>query len=94
MPIKNEWQLEAQCLGTTSDIFFPDPHLKIDDKYRLDQMAKEICGLCEVEAECLEYAITNPYLVRSGTWGGKTYKEIKRLRRRRGYATNVGRDSL
>ncbi len=81
---KKNWVDKAQCAGTTSNIFFPDKKLPIDDKFRLNQAAKAICKECDVIDECLAYAVENPFLVSDGTWGGKTYKEIKRIRRRRG----------
>ena len=77
------WRAEAECKGTASDLFVPEKQYTPDKQYRIDQEAKSFCEVCIVREECLEYAVSNPTLVTVGTWGGKTYKEIKRERRKR-----------
>lgn len=81
--MKKNWRAEAECEGTSSDLFFPNHDLSPDVKYRITRAALEVCKICEVQKDCLEYAITNPTLVVAGTWGGLTYKELKRRRSRR-----------
>jgi len=44
--------------------------------------AKRVCGQCPVRNECLEYAIeSNLWL--EGIWGGKSYREIRKIRKER-----------
>lgn len=70
------WQEQALCAQTGGDFFFPEPGSSVRE-------AKRICGLCEIRAECLEYALSNDE--RFGVWGGLSEKERLSLRR-----TNVG----
>lgn len=56
------------------EIFFPDP----TDLVTIRQ-AKDVCNACEMTRECLIFALeTDSY----GIWGGMTYKERQRVRRR------------
>ncbi|MGW1543648.1 WhiB family transcriptional regulator [Streptomyces sp. NPDC002309] len=66
------WQAEALCAQTGSDFFFPEPGSSVRE-------AKRICGLCEMRAVCLDYALTNDE--RFGVWGGLSEKERLQLRR-------------
>ncbi|WP_202918447.1 WhiB family transcriptional regulator [Streptomyces cavernae] len=66
------WQEQALCAQTGSDFFFPEPGSSVRE-------AKRICGLCEIRAECLEYALRNDE--RFGVWGGLSEKERLGLRR-------------
>jgi len=77
------WRADAECIGTTSDLFFPNPFLAKDKLFHINQQAKAICMSCVVKDECSEYAISNPNLVLGGTWGQMTYKEIQKKRRAR-----------
>ena len=77
-----DWHNEAECRGTASTIFFPEDDIRPERRYVLDRMAKEICGKCVVQELCLDFALTWPELVAAGTWGGKTFKEIRRIRRK------------
>ena len=77
------WRADAECSGTSSDLFFINPKLKVDKKYRLEKEAKAICKVCTVKLECEDYAVSNPSLVSDGIWGGLNYKEIRRERRKR-----------
>jgi WhiB family transcriptional regulator, redox-sensing transcriptional regulator len=40
--------------------------------------AKEVCGRCLVQQECLEYALADPDLM--GVWGGMSQRERARQR--------------
>ena len=80
----SEWRVEAECRGTSTSLFFPGlSKLDPEQKYHVNQQAIEICESCAVMEECLEYAVTHPLLVLNGTWGGKTFNQIKAVRRRR-----------
>jgi hypothetical protein len=78
-----QWRLEAQCSGTSSQLFFPDSNLPIDVRFHRARQALEICKACNVQENCLDYAVNNPTLITEGVWGGKTFKQIKRIRRYR-----------
>jgi WhiB family transcriptional regulator, redox-sensing transcriptional regulator len=72
------WRRYAICRDTDPDLFFPvgttgHALLQID-------RAKQVCGECPVNVECLEYALeTNQD---SGIWGGTSEEERRTIRRR------------
>jgi len=64
------------CVGSAhADDWHADQHRDA----RLRSEAKTICRGCPVMLECREYAMDNPSL--SGTWGGLTEQDRRRLRR-------------
>lgn len=65
------WQHRALCAQTDPEAFFPE-------KGGSTREAKGICASCEVQAECLEYALANDE--RFGIWGGLSERERRRLR--------------
>jgi WhiB family redox-sensing transcriptional regulator len=69
-----EWASEAACRGLDPMIFYP----ATDEEA---ETAKEICGACPVQVECLEHAIDERE--HNGVWGGATEKERQRIIRRR-----------
>ncbi len=72
------WRRLAICRDTDPDLFFPVG----TTGYALVQIdrAKEVCGECPVQTDCLEYALeTNQD---SGIWGGTSEEERRNLRRR------------
>ena len=74
------WRDDAACLGMDPDLFFPP---KGGATKGAD--AKQICGGCPVQAECLEYALkTRPVY---GIWGGLSLRERDKIRRNRKAAT-------
>lgn len=66
------WQSDALCAETDPEAFFPEKGGSTRD-------AKRICELCEVKAECLEYALQNDE--RFGIWGGLSERERRKLRK-------------
>jgi WhiB family redox-sensing transcriptional regulator len=74
-----EWRRVAACRDTDPELFFPvgttgAALLQIEK-------AKEVCGICPVRAECLEFSlVTNQD---SGIWGGTSEEERRVIRRRR-----------
>jgi len=56
------------------DVFFP---LSEEEAER----AKEICGACTVQDQCLEFALASRES--EGIWGGATEKERRRILRQR-----------
>ena len=71
------WRANAACRDSDPDLFFPigttGPALEQIAK------AKAICGECEVQTECLEFALeTNQD---QGVWGGTSEEERRKIRR-------------
>ena len=72
------WRADAICRDTDPELFFPVG----TTGYALLQIAraKEVCGQCPVNRDCLDYALeTNQD---SGIWGGTSEEERRNLRRR------------
>ena len=67
------WQDRALCAQTDPEAFFPE-------KGGSTREAKRVCMSCEVQAECLEYALANDE--RFGIWGGLSERERRKLKRR------------
>lgn len=72
-----EWQKDAACIDKDPELFF----------YRSQRegyLAKEVCRQCDVQIQCLQYALENNEIY--GVWGGKNEferAEIKRQKRSR-----------
>jgi WhiB family transcriptional regulator, redox-sensing transcriptional regulator len=67
------WQERALCAQTDPEAFFPE-------KGGSTREAKRVCLSCEVQSECLEYALENDE--RFGIWGGLSERERRKLKRR------------
>jgi WhiB family transcriptional regulator, redox-sensing transcriptional regulator len=65
------WKHRAACRSISDPNIFYDEH----DPFP----ALMVCMSCPVRRECREYAMTNNEL---GIWGGTTYDERRRLRRK------------
>jgi WhiB family redox-sensing transcriptional regulator len=67
-----EWSKEAECRGEDADLFFPSQGDSVRE-------AKEICGRCIVQMDCLQYAIDarEP----GGIWGGFALKNRNSISR-------------
>jgi WhiB family redox-sensing transcriptional regulator len=70
--VEHQWQDDALCAQTDPEAFFPE-------KGGSTREAKRICHGCEVQAECLEYALGNDE--RFGIWGGLSERERRRIKR-------------
>jgi len=66
------WKDEALCANSDPDAFFPE-------KGGSPKEAKKVCAKCDVQAQCLEYALATGE--RFGIWGGLTAEERRKLRR-------------
>jgi len=55
------WQADANCATTDPDLFFPN-------KGEVSDNAKQVCANCDVQQQCLNYAITNHIAI--GVFGG------------------------
>lgn len=71
-----DWS-RAACRGLPTELFYPGQG---DD--RTARAAREICAVCPIRAECLDYAIGNAE--RFGIWGGMTEHDRRVERRSRG----------
>ena len=71
-----DWRVDAACRDTDPDLFFPVG----TTGPAIEQIAsaKAVCGECDAQAECLEFALaTNQD---SGVWGGTSEEERRKLR--------------
>lgn len=74
-----DWRGDALCAQTDPEAFFPK-------RGEATTEAKLICSMCEVRAECLEYALGEGDEDLHGVWGGTSHRERRALRRARGHA--------
>ena len=70
------WRDYTACQPKHADLFFLD----VGESPR---RALELCKVCVVRADCLEYAITAKPVINRGVWGGKTERQIRNLRQAR-----------
>jgi WhiB family redox-sensing transcriptional regulator len=66
------WQKDGLCSQIDPEIFFKKRGVST-------LMAKEICRMCDVTADCLDYALGNNE--KFGIWGGLTRKERTKLQK-------------
>jgi WhiB family redox-sensing transcriptional regulator len=71
---ERRWQEQANCLGVDPDLFFPERGASTRE-------AKSVCRSCEVQGDCLEYALAHGE--KFGIWGGLSERERRRVRRAR-----------
>jgi len=72
------WRAQAACFDRADVNFFPVGSNVL--AMRQIEAAKAICAICEVRADCLEYAVrTNQ---ESGIWGGMAEDDRRRYRKR------------
>jgi WhiB family transcriptional regulator, redox-sensing transcriptional regulator len=69
------WKLLGNCVGKEPDIFFPDTAYNRDEV----KTAKDICAVCLVRAQCMDYALRHDEV---GIWGGTTERERKKIKNR------------
>ena len=71
------WRDLGLCAQTDPEAFFPE-------KGGTTKPAKALCKSCEVQVDCLDYALANDE--RFGVWGGASERERRVLRRDRSTA--------
>jgi WhiB family redox-sensing transcriptional regulator len=73
----DEWREQSACRDTDPDLFFPVG----TTGPAIEQIAnaKAVCRVCDVQKQCLEYALTTNQ--DSGIWGGTSEEERRALRR-------------
>jgi len=86
---RHEWMGRAACRDEDPDLFFPEGTTSQLHAKKL--RAKENCGRCPVQTECLEYAVGLGWLF-DGIWAGFEAAEIRKMARdRAGRPTNTTR---
>ena len=80
----NKWKLQGACQGLDADIFFPD-------RGASTRLAKTVCRRCDVQEECLEYAVNNRE--KFGIWGGLSERERRAIRKKRAVVINSHRSA-
>lgn len=64
----------ANCIGMDPELFFPE-------RGQSTREARECCRRCDVQAECLAYALNNDE--KFGIWGGTSERQRRAMRRQR-----------
>lgn len=82
--IRQDWRDDALCPQVSIDEFHVEQGIGSTEQINF---AKQICGLCPVQAECLDYALAANEQI--GVWGGTTPKARQRLRAERGITSNL-----
>lgn len=73
-----DWRDLAACRDYAPDLFFPAG--ETGPAAEQIRQAKRVCAGCDVQDECLSYAIETNQV--SGVWGGLTEDERRPVRRR------------
>lgn len=72
------WQAEAECRFFGGELFFApdDKDETAHARVRRERAAKQICDLCAVRIQCLDFAslVPNTY----GVWGGTAENDRRR----------------
>jgi WhiB family transcriptional regulator, redox-sensing transcriptional regulator len=72
------WWSRAACASADPELFFPISYS--GPALRQVMRAKAVCARCEIQRECLRYALEAGSI--QGVWGGMTEEERRRLVRR------------
>ena len=70
------WRDYTACSPKDADLFFLD----VGESPR---KALELCRICVVREDCLEYALTSRPVITRGVWGGKTERQLRAIRKQR-----------
>lgn len=68
------WKTQGRCAEVDPDLFFPE-------KGESSNGAKLVCRGCEVQEQCLAYAMKHG--IRWGVWGGTSERQRQRMRSQR-----------
>jgi WhiB family redox-sensing transcriptional regulator len=80
-----DWIHRARCRDEDPELFFPIGSAGLAAT-QVEQ-AKEVCMLCQVREECLEWAMATEQ--EAGVWGGLAEDERRALRRARRRAAQL-----
>lgn len=78
MDNRANWWSRAACATADPELFFPIS--RSGPAVRQVTRAKAVCAPCEIQRECLRYALGAGSI--QGVWGGTTEEERRRLLRR------------
>lgn len=70
-----DWMTIGACRGSSVDFFPTNGH------HLLSRDAKEVCNICPVQLECLDYALS--HRIEHGVWGGTDEVDRRRIRKSR-----------
>jgi WhiB family transcriptional regulator, redox-sensing transcriptional regulator len=76
---RDDWRSAGACLSADPELFFPIS--SSGSSSAQIALAKAICAVCRVQAECAEFALAHRDM--DGIWGGTTDEERRKLRRAR-----------
>jgi WhiB family redox-sensing transcriptional regulator len=79
-----EWAQFGLCAQTDPEAYFPEKGMSTG-------AAKQVCQVCPVRSECLEYALDHNE--RFGVWGGLSERERRPLVRARRVTADAGVES-
>lgn len=79
------WRAQANCLGLDPEVFFPERGESIVE-------AREVCAMCTVRVECLEFAIEHNE--KHGIWGGLSERQRRSIRRDRNVQIRIAQRGL
>jgi WhiB family transcriptional regulator, redox-sensing transcriptional regulator len=68
------WRGLGACRGLDPGVFYPETDEEAE-------VAKAVCGECDVRLTCLEHALA--HREKQGVWGGATERERRRIIRQR-----------
>ncbi len=68
------WQERAACAEVDPELFFPEQGSN-------SRPALRVCAQCEVQPECLAFALRFQAVEAQGVWGGTTAVDRARARR-------------
>ena len=64
--IPGQWAEDALCAQTDPDLWYPEL-----GGHAQAALARRICGICPVRAECLDYALAG-----ADTWNGSAFDSV------------------
>jgi WhiB family redox-sensing transcriptional regulator len=76
MRTQTDWRSRAACRHIDPELFFPEG--SAGPALQATTLAKQACGTCPVQAQCLLWALDHG--VAFGIWGGHTEGERRELR--------------
>jgi WhiB family transcriptional regulator, redox-sensing transcriptional regulator len=69
--LDDDWMLRGACKGLTH-LFFPTAAERPQARERREASAREVCGSCAVQGQCVEFARRHHEY---GFWGGESEDE-------------------
>ena len=72
--MSTKWMAEGLCAEEHPSTFFPSDGVGVEK-------ARKICNKCNMQAQCLEYALRNR--IDHGVWGGSSERQRRRILKQR-----------